>query len=249
MNYLHAMVSAVCLFLVAGPALAQHHHGGHHGGHAQPRHHGVYFGHQNWHHVVPHHQTYAGAYYTVGSNHFYTPSPVVPIVTAAPQFAGPPPRVVEVQRPVELSFNGFSRSEDLAGRMAVVANALCLDMHYNYRHNRNFAEVYGEAYGVLQAAKYIHGKEHQGDRDTIRNRMVEVDRLFHHVQDEMRGWTRAANRQIGPDTLPEKLAGMEAVLHHLCYDVGVKPHEQPAEDAPPPGNSEEVAPPPPVRRP
>jgi hypothetical protein len=45
--------------------------------------------------------------------------------------------------------------------------------------------------------------------------------------------------------LPEKIAGVEAVMHHLCFDVGVKPHEQPAEEAPPPGNLKEEAPPPP----
>lgn len=235
-----AAASAVGLCLAAGTATAQHHHGGHH----VPVHHGVYYGHNNWHHVVPHRPAYVGAYYTSGTTHYYTPSPIIPVVLAAGPADGPPPAPVEVQKPVEVAFGGYSRYEDLAGRLAFEANALCLDLHYNYKHNKNFAEVYGEAYGILQAARYVRGKEHKGDHDLLHKRMVEVDKLFHHVQDEMRGWTRVAAKQVGGDGLPEKVAGLEAVLHHLCYDVGVKPHEQAVEAAPPPGGINEDAPPP-----
>lgn len=254
MRYLSVtVVSTLCLGLAAGNAPAQP-HGGHHGGHHAvhvPIHHGTYYGHNNWHHVVPHRPNYVGAYYTTGTTHYYTPSPVVPIlpivppVVAAGTPAPPPPAPVEVQKPIELTFGDYSRYEDLAGRLAFEANALCLDLHYNYKHNKDFAEVYGEAYAILQAAKYIHGKEHKGDRPTLNKRMVEVDKLFHHVQDEMRGWTRVAAKQVGEDALPEKIASVEAVLHHLCYDVGVKPHEPAAAKAPPPADLNEVAPPPP----
>lgn len=258
MKYLIAAVPAVIGLLVAtSTAAAQHRQGGHHGGHRLPTHHGVYYGHQNWHYVVPHRPGHVGAYYTVGQTHYYTPSPVVTVVPVPlpPPVAGfpaappPPPLPVEVQRPVELAFGGYSRYEDLAGRLAFEANALCLELHYNYKHNKNFGEVYREVYDVLQAARYLHAKEHKGDRALIHRRMVEVDKLFHHVQDEMRGWTRAATRQIGVNTLPEKLEGVEAVLHHLCFDVGVKPHEQPAAAAPAPGDPNEVAPPPPPDKP
>lgn len=256
MKYLIAAVPLSVGLLVFTSTGSAQHHGGYHGGYARhaPIHHGVYYGHSNWHHVVPHHPTYAGAYYTVGHNHYYTPSRVVSIVPAfAPPVVGAPPVAaaaapVEVQRPVELAFGGYSRYEDLAGRLAFEANAMCLDMHYNYKHNKNFAEVYREAYDVLQAANYLVGKEHKGDRTVINQRMVAVDKLFHHVQDEMRGWTRAATKQVGVNTLPEKIEAVEAVLHHLCYDVGVKPHEQPAEAAPP-GGIDEVAPPPPPIKP
>lgn len=252
-----SMTFGMILFLTPSPMQAQHHGGGHHGGGHHgggrhvPIHHGVRYGHHNWHHVVPHrpahhgHQARIGAYYTIGQTHYYTPSPIVPIVTMTTTPSAPPPQVIEAQKPVELSFGGFSRIEDLAGRLAFEANLLCLDMHYNYRHNKNFAEAYREAYGILQAAKYVEGREHQGNRDLIRARMMEVDKLFHHVQGEMRAWTRAVAKPIGPDELPEKQASVEAVLHHLCFDAGVKPHEQPAEAAPAPAIPNEVAPPPP----
>ena len=203
------------------------HYGGHFGGHAV--HHGIHYGHNNWNYVVPHHGHYAGAYYTLGAAHYYTPTVVTrQIVGAAP---------VVVQKPIELAFGGFSRYQDLAGRLAVEANAMCLDMHYNYRHNPNFTAVYREAYSVLQAAKYL---QEQGDRETITKRMVEVDVLFHQMQDEVRGWSRAATKQIGDTALPQKIEGVEAVLHHLCYDVGVEPHNQPAEEAPPPADLRET---------
>lgn len=221
-----------------------HHHGGHHPRHV-PIHSGIHYGHSNWHHVVPHHRTYVGAYYTVGHTHYYTPSRITPLVQSVGVPAAPPPVAIEAQKPVEFAFGGYSRYEDLAGRLSFEANALCLDLHYNYRHNKNFAEVYREAYDVLQAAKYLQGNEHKGDRATINKRMVEVDKLFHHVQDEMRNWTRVAAKQVGENALPEKIEGVEAVIHHLCFDVGVKPHEQPAA-APGTVDPTEVAPPPPV---
>jgi hypothetical protein len=152
--------------------------------------------------------------------------------------------VVEPNRPVRLTFAGFERYEDLAGRLEHEANSLCLEMHFNYRHNKDFAEVYREAYSLLTAAQYLHGKAHQGDHETIRNRITDVDRLFHHLQEDMRGWTRSATRQIGAGSLPYKLASVEAVLHHLCYDVGVEPHDH-AEAAPAPDHAGELVPPPP----
>lgn len=209
------------------------HYGGNYGGHAVHR--GIHYGHNNWNYVVPHHNQFAGAYYSQGATHYYTPT----IVTR--QVVGVAP--VVVQKPVELAFGGFSRNQDLAGRLSVEANAMCLDMHYNYQHNKNFVEVYRAAYNVLKAAKYLHGKEHQGDRETITNRMVEVDALFHDVQDQVRGWSRVVTKQIGASELQQKVEGVEAVLHHLCYDVGVEPHTQPVEEAPPPADLRETIPP------
>ena len=40
--------------------------------------------------------------------------------------------------------------------------------------------MYREAYDVLQTAKSMQGKEHQGNRQAIHKRMVDVDKLFTH---------------------------------------------------------------------
>jgi hypothetical protein len=205
------------------------------------RHHGSRYGHKDWTHVVPHHQRHNGAYFSIGKLRFYTAAPVVPVAPVAVGRPAPPP--VQVQKPIELKFGGFQRHDDLGRRLEYHANAMCLDMHYNYRHYRNFAHVYREAYDILQAAKFIHAKEHQGDHQAIRDRMIAVDRLLHHVQEQAEGWTQSAGRQVGNDSLQDKIASVEAVVHHLCYEVGVEPHHQGA-PAPRQINPDEAAPPP-----
>jgi len=71
-----------------------------------------------------------------GALHYYTPSPIVPVTSTGfdssggGQFAGGP---IPVQEPVQLVFGGYNRHRDLAGRLAYHANAMCLDLHYNYR--------------------------------------------------------------------------------------------------------------------
>jgi len=203
-------------------------------------HHGSRYGRADWTFVVPARNNYVGAYFTIGKVHFYTPSPIVPVAPIVGNASRPP--VVEVQKPVELKFGGFNRHHDLAQRLVYEANAMCLDMHYNYRNNPDFNHAYREAYDILQTAKFIHAKEHQGDHQAIRERMVAADRLFHHVDDQLRRWVPGGNRRIGNDQLPEKIANVEAIIHHLCYEVGIQPHGQPA--APPPVNPNEQAPPP-----
>jgi hypothetical protein len=102
------------------------------------------------------------------------------------------------------------------------ANELCLELHYNYPHNPGFAQTYREAYLVLETAKYIHAKEHQGDRAEVARRLDAVDGLFHHVQDDVRRWSRRQNRRIGQGGAQTKLELVESTLHHLMHDVGVK---------------------------
>jgi len=247
-----ASVLAIGLSLGTNFAAAQHHH--HHAVTTHSAvHHGSHYGHTNWNYVVPHHHAHQGAYYSENNVHYYTPSPIVPIIATPVQAIDPhaghihqPVQqvVVQAQKPVELKFDGFQRHEDLSGRLESETNLLCLELHYNYRNNQNFQEAYREAYAIYETAKYIHGKDHQGDRNAIRNRMVELDKLFHHVQEEVSRWTPQPQKIIGGTSLPAKLGATEAVLHHLCFDVGVKPHEEAVEVAPPPSNQTEIAPPP-----
>lgn len=260
-----ALAIAVGSFLVAGTATAQRgggHRGGYggHGGYGGyggysggrvPAYHGVYYGHSNWNYIVPHRPTYAGGYYSVGQTHYYTPTPIISVFAAPPVAAAQrlptpiaPPPAAAVQTPVELTFGGFTRYQDLAGRLVIDVNALCLDMHHNYQGNKKFAEAYAEAYGVLQAAKNLQGKEHNGDRTAIAKSVTEVHRLFHHVMDETRGWARTAKKQVGTDAIEEKLAGVEAVLHHLAYDAGIKQEEPAAGASLPVVDAGEQAPPP-----
>jgi hypothetical protein len=183
---------------------------------------------------VPHYDNhYHGTYYLDGDVHYYVP-----------QTYRTRSRAYIAAEALPLEFGGYGHVDDLAGRLEREANQLCLDMHYNYRHNPNFAATYREAYQILTIAKYVHDKEHQGDRAEVARRLDEVDGLFHHVQDDVARWSRRHKRQIGQGGLKSKLQTVEATLHHLMYDVGVKgAHGAP--DLPPPVEAE-VAPPPPA---
>ena len=98
-----------------------------------------------------------------------------------------------------------------------------------------------EAYSLLESSKYVHAKQHQGDREAIRHHVTQMDGLLHHVQDELRQWSRNHARQVGSGGIIEKSSAVEAILHHLCYDVGIEPHGD-DEPAPAPGVGEEQAP-------
>ena len=228
-------------FVPISPALAQHDHVTHHGNHDHVvHHHGSNFGNNNWNYVVPQQSVQqSGSFYAQGDAHYYTPTPIVRLNPATIQTAHQHP--VQAAQPVQMQFGGFARCEDLAGRLETEANRLCLDMFYNYQHNQGFQETYKEAYSLLESAKYVHAKQHQGDRDAIRHHVTQMDGLLHHVQGELRQWSRQNSRPIGSGDVIEKSSAVEAILHHLCYDVGIEPHGD-DEPAPAPGFDEEQAP-------
>ena len=143
-----------------------------------------------------------------------------------------------VAKPVQIAFGGFTQVEDISGRLETLTNELLLDLHYNYPHNPGYAETYGEAYQLLQVAKYIHAAEHARDRAAIQSKLNGMDALFHHVQNDVRGWSRHHHRQVGQLGILSKMDMIESALHHLMNDVGVQ-------QAPASGVANGVAPPPP----
>ncbi len=113
--------------------------------------------------------------------------------------------------------------DELASRLERLSNQFCRDLHYNYSHNPGFRETYREAYQLFQVARYIHAAEHQRDRRAIQEELRGLDQLFHHIQDDVRGWSRHHHRRIGRYGLASQIAMIESTLHHLINDVGVKP--------------------------
>lgn len=183
--------------------------------------------------MVPHYDHhYHGTYYYNGGLNYYVPRTYVT-----------DPNTYVVAKPAEVVYGGYAHVDDLAGRLERIANQLCLDLHYNYRQNPGFKEVYREAYRILETAKYIHAKENQSDKAEVARRVDELDGLFHNLQGEIQGWSRIPNRQIGEGGAQAKMTGVEATLHHLMNDVGVKGSHGAPEPAQAPA-SEEVAPPP-----
>lgn len=195
---------------------------------------------RNYRFVVPSSPRF-GAYYQFDKDYYYTP-PVQ-------RFRGRP----EVApRPITMTFGAGKHLIELSERLESLTNELCLDLHYNYRQNRNFNEIYGEAYQLLEAAKFVHVNAHQGDRKDIRRSATKIDNLFHHVQEEVSRLRRNEQRRVGQLSLEGKTEELQAVLHHLLYDLGVKPdhdkHDDDDHDRGPgrPGRQEA---PPPVGRP
>jgi hypothetical protein len=180
--------------------------------------------------VLPHIDShYHGTYYTDDGVNYYVPRTYV--TRSLPY--------VEAEA-VQIDFGGYAHVDDLAGRLERQVNQLCLDLHHNYRHNSGFAATYREAFQILETARYIHDKEHQGDRAEVASRLDEVDGLFHHIQKDVSRWSRRQKRQIGQGGIQAKFEAVEATLHHLMHDVGVTgSHEAPAL---PPPSREEVAP-------
>jgi hypothetical protein len=195
--------------------------------HHRGRHHHSDWDDAGWLFVLPHYDRhYHGTYYRDGGVNYYVPRTYV---TGRREAA----------RPVEIEFGGYAHVDDLSARLERMVNALCLDLHHNYRHNKGFAATYREAYEMLSTAKYIHAKEHQGDRAEVSRRLVAMDEMFHHVQDDVKGWSRRQRRQVGQGGVQTKLAAVEATLHHLMHDVGVGENgggsmPSPGEAAPPP---------------
>lgn len=186
----------------------------------------------HYRYVVPSGGRY-GSFYTYEDARYYTP-PVVRVVGQQPQ---PAPR------PVPLKFGSFQNHEQLIERLEMLANQFCLELHHNYQDNPDYDEAYREAYGLLQAVKQIHGKDHAGDHAAVQRSVAGIEEQFHHVEGDVREWRSANRRQVGQLNLAGKIEEMEAVIHHLAFDVGVQlahaddddnDAPRPREEAPPP---------------
>ncbi len=244
-------VFGAALALGATSAYAQHHH--HHNHHRPSYHidhhdhvvrdsHGHVIGryhhdviHQDSNYIVPHTgHHHHGTYYVQSGQYYYRPQTAS---VSSPHTTN--------YRPQQVTFGGFLHVDDLASRLETLSNEFCLDLHYNYSHNRGFQETYREAYQVLDVAKYIHAAEHQNDRRAIQEQLGGLDRLFHHIQGDVRGWSRHHHRQVGQLGILSKMDLIESTLHHLMNDVGVRPTpDAGGQQAPPPGGGQEQAPPP-----
>ncbi|MCA9034821.1 MAG: hypothetical protein KDA91_06825 [Planctomycetaceae bacterium] len=224
------LVLTVALLSTSADAQIRFHFGGN--PHDQHGHsvHGHSSIHAGSHYVIPQFGTMPHGTYSVRNGiHLYYPQ------TASSQNLNVAPA------PEQIAFGEFNHVDDLALRFETLMNELCLDLYYNYSHNPGFRETYAEAYSLLQTAKFIHNAEHHNDRDAIRSRLGGADQLFHHVEEDFRGWSRVHRRQIGTMGILTKMEMAEATLHHLMHDVGVAA-AGPGEQAPVPAG--ELAPPP-----
>jgi hypothetical protein len=165
--------------------------------------------HPGWSYYVPTLPFYSGHYYVENGLEYYVP--------AIPQVSG----VHRVAKPALVEFGGFARYQDLSGRLETLANELLVDLHHNYSHNPGFKETYREAYQLLEVAKFVHAADHRRDGAAMREKLGQMDPLFHHIQNDVKGWSRIHRKQVGTLGVATKMEMIEATLHHLMHDVGV----------------------------
>ncbi len=248
------MLASCALLLIGmtGAVGAQSHH--HHNRHYSPGYrfdqhnysvrdnHGFVIGnyhspviHNSAQYILPHSgHGHHGSYYYMDNTYYYRPQ------TIDPHGHG-------LHQPAPVAYGGFAHSEDLSGRLDELMNELCLDLYYNYSHNNGFNETYREAYGILQTAKFLHDAEHRNDKNALRDRIAGIDQDFHHIQDDVKGWTRQHQHQIGAMGVQSKMDLIESTIHHLMNDMGV-PHTEHVEGSPAgiaPNGILQQAPPPP----
>ena len=146
-----------------------------------------------------------------------------------------------------------------ADRLLHDANQVCWEMYRHNGHNRGFSETYREMYRAMKDAQHIHDLVHEGahrgrhDVDHIASDLHEIDKLFHHIEGDIRGWTSSYRGHYGHgdyghdnyghavhgrnfgDELTRKMRYFEQTLHHLMADYGVKSRlvEQEPTSAPP----------------
>ena len=150
-----------------------------------------------------------------------------PHISLRPQVT-PPVQVTTHGQPLEvppapsdIAFGECRHVDELAHRLEVLMNELCLDLVYNYSHNPEFRETYAEAYSLYLMARSIHASEHNFDREGARRQLAGADALLRHICDDVRGWTRIPRRQIGLLGINAKMQQAEDTLCHLMEDIGV----------------------------
>ena len=234
-------VGGAALLLTGASAYAQHWHGGGHYDyqpghfHSQPGHLDYHNGHYDYH---PGRTTYHPGSYQYHPDTTYNTQPgfVGGRHDHSSSYDSHQPSYVP-QR-VEYRFGGFSHVDDLAASLETQASLLCWELHYNYQHNPGYRGTYRETYEMSQTAKFIHGLEHARNRERIREEVVRLDKLFHHIQRDVANWTGHHHRHVGRGGLTSKLEELESTLHHLMDDVGVRSQPAPsstggADPAPP----------------
>lgn len=133
--------------------------------------------------------------------------------------------VEQQSQPVEVQFGEFAYTDQLSEVLTTVLNDLCLDMHYNYQQNANFAAAYREAYAALTEAKGLRDAQQSDDRDSIKQRLKITDSLLHSLEPQVQGWTRTHQKQIGEAGMLTKLEIAGDVTHHMMYDAGISEEE------------------------
>lgn len=127
------------------------------------------------------------------------------------------------------AFGAYSHVDELALDVMRSANAVCWEMYRNYRYEPGYRQTYREAYEMLKTAEYIHELvHHHGRRSRVAHEIEELDKLFHHLEQDIQNWRRPRyydpHHDFHGGGLDAKMEILETSLHHLMDDAGYKPN-------------------------
>ena len=169
-----------------------------------------------------------GAYFRNDGGYYYYPQ------SAISTYAYPQTQIIngatsapvvseQAPAPTPIEFGGFAHVDELTGMLPVVANDLCLDMHYNYQGNGGFDSAYRDAYALLQSTNTLRASHQAGNKDAIQAEVRNIDVMLHRIEEQTISWTRHEQRQVGELGMLTKLEVSADITHHLMYDVGIEP--------------------------
>lgn len=116
----------------------------------------------------------------------------------------------------------LSHVEDMAANLRYLANHLTFEMHYNYQGNPGFQDVYAKCYDMRNLAYAIYNMEHSSDHVEMTGSIVDLHELLHSLEEDVAGWQRTQQREVGHGDLQVKLELMEDLINHLILDASAR---------------------------
>ena len=112
--------------------------------------------------------------------------------------------------------------DTLADRLQREANTICWEMYNHYQHEQGYREMYTALEDAIHIHDLAHDDAHRGTdhENHIEEDLHDMDRLFHHVVDDIRHWS--SRNHYHRHDLAYRMERFESTLHHLMNDYGVR---------------------------
>ena len=162
--------------------------------------------------IVPHFDDrFHGTYHCHGGVYYYHPQTYA---TVGVQYVA--------QEPVVIQFGGYSNCMDLASRLEVHCNSLCLDLYHNYQHVDEFREYYSACFQLLDAARFIGANRDTTYYVEYGQYLQDMDYAMWQLQELSAAWERREVRKVSEAAIETQFGQANAMLQHLLYDVGIE---------------------------
>jgi hypothetical protein len=112
-----------------------------------------------------------------------------------------------------------------AGQLRTRLNDFCTAMYQTYNNqSQEFRDVYGEAFGLLQAAKKVESQVRAGaPPQAVADALSQIDGEIHHVEVHLTEFA-AARQTAAPakDAVVQRFDAAETTLHDMLAQLGVR---------------------------